>query len=998
MSRAGSRGARGASQMGGAGALAAGAMLGPWGAAAGALSAAGAKIYEVGATYEQSLNQIQALSDSTNAQMQTLQGQLNGMSGGFAAMGYSTGDAASAMVELIKAGQTSDQALQSLTATMQLAKAGGIDTAEAASYMSDSINAFGLGAKDAADVANTLAQAANVSSSDIGDFGYALQASGAVAHNAGLSFAETNALLVEMSNSGLKGSDAGTSLKTMLMRLSAPTKEVNKELKKLGVSVYDSGGKMRNIRDIIGQLSSKTKNLSEEQRNAAFNTVFGADAIRAANVVVGGGVKKFDQYHAAVQKAGGAQKAAEAATQGFSGAMARAKAVGTSAMQQLYMGASPLLAKALNGILDIGGKVASSFRSIGGAGALMGGVRSAITGIKTGFDALFAGFVSGGGPAAVSGIFNTIRDAISRVSGVVQNTFIPWFRDQLPKIKPVVQQVGVAIASYMDYVKTAIQTVVLVVSAIWSRFGGTFMKVATNSFNTVLGVIRGAFKVIQGIFQIFSGLLSGDWSKMWAGIKNVLSGAKGILLSLAKGLWNSIVTSARDVIPRLLSAGKDMVSGIWRGISSLSGWLAGKARAWAKESILDPVKNFFGISSPSRLMAEQGKWVGLGFAQGLSSTTRIVAAKAIKAMRPVHSALYKSTTAAIAADGKQLKKLEGQHKKSLKWIASLEKKRKNTRAGSSARKKVDADLKKEKAKAKKLEDQEKSVAARMKKARDNFAKSVAAAQEKLKAVQAQYDDTKANVRKAILDSVNVAQAPEGQTVSVATIFDKLREGAAKARKFAADIDAMRKKGVDADLIGQIVSQGMDAGGDAAAALAAATPEQLKAINQQQAALESAAGKAGTNAADALYGAGVQAAKGLVAGLQKEQKSIDAQMAKIAKGMETAIKKALGIKSPSRLMAVLGRQSAAGMVKGLEDGTADVARASSLLADTVPGGASSGGRSRLGAYGAGGATPVNVYVTVQGHVTAERDLARSIAGPVRDEIIRIGKRNGGRTGL
>ncbi|WP_344247949.1 hypothetical protein, partial [Actinocorallia libanotica] len=102
-----------------------------------------------------------------------------------------------------------------------------------------------------------------------------------------------------------------------------------------------------------------------------------------------------------------------------------------------------------------------------------------------------------------------------------------------------------------------------------------------------------------------------------------------------------------------------------------------------------------------------------------------------------------------------------------------------------------------------------------------------------------------------------------------------------------------------------------------ATLASASAADIRAINSQQAALESAAQRAGTTAGDAMYAAGIKAAEGLVKGLEKQQKKVEAAMLRIAKALEKAIRKALKIKSPSGLMAEVGQWIPPGLLEGVK---------------------------------------------------------------------------------
>lgn len=100
------------------------------------------------------------------------------------------------------------------------------------------------------------------------------------------------------------GSDAGTSLKTMLQRLASPTDKAQTLMDELGINVYDANGKFIGLAGAAGQLQNGLSGLSQQERNAALNTIFGADAVRAANVLYEQGAEGIDDWTKAVSQSG----------------------------------------------------------------------------------------------------------------------------------------------------------------------------------------------------------------------------------------------------------------------------------------------------------------------------------------------------------------------------------------------------------------------------------------------------------------------------------------------------------------------------------------------------------------------------------------------------------------------------------------------------------------------------------------------------------------------
>lgn len=235
---------------------------------------------------------------------------------------FSAGEAADAMLELAKGGLTSAQIQAGgLEATLTLAAAGGIELADAAGTLANTLNTFGLSAKDANAVAAALAGAANASTASVGSLSQALSQVGPGAKQAGLSMNETVAALAAFESAGVKGSDAGTSLKTMLARLVPSTDKAKGTMEDLGLVFTNQDGTFKSLSEIAQNLQNSLKNLSAEQRVAALNTIFGSDASRAAGILADQGAAGIDKMVKATNDLGAAQKLAKTNTEGAAGSL-----------------------------------------------------------------------------------------------------------------------------------------------------------------------------------------------------------------------------------------------------------------------------------------------------------------------------------------------------------------------------------------------------------------------------------------------------------------------------------------------------------------------------------------------------------------------------------------------------------------------------------------------------------------------------------------------------
>ncbi len=354
---------------------------------------------------ESALNLLQAQSGATDAQMAAVQKTALALGADLTLPATSAGDAALAMLELGKAGLSVDQAMAAAKGTLQLAAAGALSEAEAAETAANALNMFGLQGDEATRVANLLAAAANSSSAEVRDIADSLQMSGSVAAAAKMPIEDLVTAISQMANAGIKGSDAGTSIKQMLLSLQAPTDKAQALMDEYGIAIYDAQGAMLPLPSLIGQFTkalgegaqvtststaltaaeakelerlqkqqakvtqaladydkgikgvgqsekargksiadlkaeqanlaqamepyrtkagevkTAVRALTQEERNAALATIFGSDAVRAANILLTQGAEKFDTMRVAVTKEGAAAEMAGARMKGLRGAI-----------------------------------------------------------------------------------------------------------------------------------------------------------------------------------------------------------------------------------------------------------------------------------------------------------------------------------------------------------------------------------------------------------------------------------------------------------------------------------------------------------------------------------------------------------------------------------------------------------------------------------------------------------------------------------------------------
>lgn len=283
------------------------------------------QVMSVGMDYTKNMNTMQSVSGATAAQMKQVSAAARQLGTDASLPATSANDAAAAMTELAKGGFTVQQSMDAARGSLQLAAAAGISAADAATIQSSTLQAFGLGADSAGKMADTLANASNASSAEITDVAQALAQAGTVANQFGLTAEDTASAIALLANNGIKGSDAGTLLKTGLQALTDQGNPAQGAIEELGLTVYDAQGKFVGLSKLMGQLGDASKRMTPEAYQAATATLFGSDAMRLAGVAAKDGAASYDKMRTAINRQGAAAEVAAAKTKGLPGAWERFK-------------------------------------------------------------------------------------------------------------------------------------------------------------------------------------------------------------------------------------------------------------------------------------------------------------------------------------------------------------------------------------------------------------------------------------------------------------------------------------------------------------------------------------------------------------------------------------------------------------------------------------------------------------------------------------------------
>lgn len=274
---------------------------------------------------------------------------------------FSANDASQAMLELARGGMSA-ATIQggALQGTLTLAAAGQLEMGEAANVAVQAMGAFNLQGSQMDSVAAALAGGANASSASVRDMAQALSAGGIAAHTAGMTLQETTATLAAFANAGIQGSDAGTSLKSMLNGLVPSTTAAESAMRELKIITEDgrnqflqANGDFRSAADIAGVLSRATRNLSESERVRYMTQIFGTDGQRAANVLANEGEAGLRKLIKATSDEAAARKQANANMRGTQGALEQMHGAIETAQLAFGTAIKPLTIFAAHVVTDI---------------------------------------------------------------------------------------------------------------------------------------------------------------------------------------------------------------------------------------------------------------------------------------------------------------------------------------------------------------------------------------------------------------------------------------------------------------------------------------------------------------------------------------------------------------------------------------------------------------------------------------------------------------------
>ena len=265
----------------------------------------GTAAVNAGNDFEAQMSRVSAISGAYGDDLEQLREQAIELG---AQTSFSATESAQAMENLASAGFGTQEIMAAMPGMLNLAASSGEDLASSADIAASTLRGFQLEASEAGHVADVLAKNAADTNAAIADTGLAMKYIAPVAQSVGWSLEEVTTAIGVMADAGIKGEQAGTTLRGALTRLMKPTKDMYESMDDLGISFYDAQGKMKPLSTIVDELQKSTKSLTDEQRDNHLATIFGTEALSGMKVLLGSSKEELDRMTDGLKNADGAAK------------------------------------------------------------------------------------------------------------------------------------------------------------------------------------------------------------------------------------------------------------------------------------------------------------------------------------------------------------------------------------------------------------------------------------------------------------------------------------------------------------------------------------------------------------------------------------------------------------------------------------------------------------------------------------------------------------------
>ncbi len=621
----------------------AGQKLMPVTAAVGGLSAAAVK---VASDFDSAMSQVAAVSGAAGKELEALRDKAREMG---SKTKFSASEAAEAMNYMAMAGWKTGDMLDGIEGIMNLAAASGEDLAATSDIVTDALTALGLSAADSGHFADILAAASSNANTNVSMMGETFKYCAPVAGALGFTAEDTAEAIGLMANAGIKSSQAGTAMRTMLTSLTGEVTFVGDAFGELTVQTTNADGSMRSLGDILTDCRAAFAQMSESERAANAEALVGKNAMSGFLAVMNAAPGDIEKLNNAINNCDGtAERMAETMQDNLAGQLTILK----SQLEELAISIGEILMPSIRQIvgwiqglvdwlngLDEGTKkvivtVALVAAALGPVLIVIGKVVGAVGTILTvvpkiaGAVSGVAGFVSGTVIPALSAVVAAIGwvpIAIAAVIGAVVLLYnkCEWFRDAVNAVWTQVRDFFVSawevICSFFtETIPAAWESLVSFFqgipawwSGLWQSVGDFFNNVWTGMMENP--VLSGIVDMIRSLWENLSAALQGIWSGIqtaasgaWELIKNVILGPVLLLIDLVTGNFTKLKEDALHIWTNIQQA----ASTIWSGIRQMVG-SAVQGLVSHVSILLSGLRDFMGNLWSAVSSAAASAWNGL---------------------------------------------------------------------------------------------------------------------------------------------------------------------------------------------------------------------------------------------------------------------------------------------------------------------------------------------------------------------------------------------------
>ena len=300
--------------------------------------------------FESGMSEVRAISGATEEQFASLAAKAKYMG---STTKFTASEAAEGLKYMAMAGWKPEQMEAGLEGIMNLAAASGESLGTTSDIVTDALTAFGMGAEQSTHFADILAEASSDSNTNVGIMGESFKYAAPLMGAMGYSAEDTATALGLMANAGIKGSMAGTTLRTAISNLAAPTKQMREGMEKYGISLTDEEGKMKSLKGVMDNVRESLGGLSEDEQAAAVKTIFGKQAMSGMLAIINAEAGAYDELYDNIQNAeGAAERMKDIMLDNLQGSMTLLSSAWEGVQDTFGERVSPYLRKAIDGITE----------------------------------------------------------------------------------------------------------------------------------------------------------------------------------------------------------------------------------------------------------------------------------------------------------------------------------------------------------------------------------------------------------------------------------------------------------------------------------------------------------------------------------------------------------------------------------------------------------------------------------------------------------------------